>query len=71
MVSELLNSLRREASKQGLDFDDLSALDDTDYYRLTGLTKDQFTSLAQYLSGEIRSTKGRSTRVCLALLLTK
>ena len=41
MVSELLTSLRREARKQGLDFDDSSALDDTDYYR-------QFNSLTQY-----------------------
>lgn len=70
-ISELLNDLREEARKQGLNFDDPSALDDKDYYRLTGLTKDQFNNIAQYLSVKVRSTKGRSTRVCLALLLIK
>ena len=70
MVSELLTSLCREARKQGLDFDDSSALDDTEYYRLTDSTKDQFNSLAQYLSGKMHSTKNHSKRVYLALLLT-
>ncbi|KAL6258253.1 hypothetical protein P5V15_010186 [Pogonomyrmex californicus] len=55
--------------KKGLDFDDFSALDDKDYYKLTGLMKEQFNVVAQCVS-EVRSTKG-SERVCLALLLIK
>ena len=47
MISELLTSLHREGRKQGLDFDDPYALDDADTrHKLTGLTKDQFISLA-------------------------
>jgi len=35
------------------------------------LTKNQFDQVAQYLSPKVRSTKCRSVRVCLALLLIK
>ena len=70
-ISQLLNDLREEARKKSLNFNDPSTLDDKDYYGLTGLTKDQFNYVAQYLSGKVRSTKGRSMRECLALLLIK
>ena len=47
-----------------LNFNDPSALDNQDYYGLTGWTKDQFNYVAQYFSGEVRPTKGRSMREC-------
>jgi hypothetical protein len=39
-ICNLLNSLRSAANKKPLD--DSNALSDENYYRLTGVTKDQF-----------------------------
>ena len=47
-------------------------MENEDYYNLTGVTKDQFDELMTYLvETNLRSSKNRSTRTCVALLLTK
>lgn len=55
-----------------LNFDDPHGMQNEDYYNLTGVTKDQFDELMTYLvETNLRSSKKRSTRTCVALLLTK
>lgn len=55
-----------------LNFDDPHGMQNEDYYNLTGVTKDQFDELMTYLvETNLRSSKNRSTRTCVALLLTK
>ena len=61
---------RCQTNSSGVDFEDPSALSDDDYYNLTGITKDQFSSLAASLTS-LRNTCNRSVRTCLALLLVK
>ena len=46
------------------------SLSDTDYLSLTGLTRDQFDDVMTYVKN-IRPTKTRSIRTCVAILLTK
>ena len=50
-IKDLLSSIRQEVHKKKcvLDFDDPTALNDNDYYNLTGITKEQFQDLAKYL----------------------
>ncbi|XP_052217262.1 uncharacterized protein LOC127835059 [Dreissena polymorpha] len=43
---------------------------DADYWNLTGLTKDQFSTLIGDVD-DIRTTKTRSIRTCIAVLLVK
>lgn len=70
-ITQLLHNARNAASKNGLDFDSPNGLSDTDYYRLTGVYKKQFDSIAECIRNNIRSTSVRSYRTCLAILLTK
>lgn len=60
--------LRRENTR--LDFDDPASLSSHDYYNLTGLEKEQFDDLMNSVNN-IRPTKSRSIRTCIAVLLTK
>lgn len=71
-IKELLNEVRVIAlqGSNTLNFDDSSAMVDTDYMRLTGVTKSQFDSIMSHLS-TLRSTSTRSSRTALALLLVK
>ncbi|XP_052280296.1 uncharacterized protein LOC127877986 isoform X5 [Dreissena polymorpha] len=72
-ISSLINSLRQSATqrqKSCIDFDDPSTMTDADYWNLTGLTKDQFSTLIGDVD-DIRTTKTRSIRTCIALLLVK
>lgn len=52
-ITEFLNNLRDKARKKGLDFDDRSATTDNDYYRLTGLTKNQFDHVVKSIHEQI------------------
>lgn len=52
-IMELLNGLRKQARKKGLDFDDSSAMIDEDYYRLTGLAKKQFDYVVDLVKEKI------------------
>jgi hypothetical protein len=61
--------LRKETSSR-LDFNDPTSLSDSDYYNLTGLEKEQFDDLMTSVH-RIKSTKSRSIRTCVAILLTK
>ena len=70
-ISDLLNDLHEEARKERLNFDYLSAISDQDYRRLTGLSKNQFNSATQHLSGAVSSMKVCSVHTFLALLLLK
>jgi hypothetical protein len=56
-----------------LNFDDQNAFNSEDYYNLTGLTKEQFDELMTCMSytDSMRASKTRTTRTCIALLLTK
>lgn len=72
-ILELLQQAREEVLKKEntrLDFDDPMSLSDTDYLSLTGLTRDQFDDVMTYVKN-IRPTKTRSIRTCVAILLTK
>lgn len=63
-------ALRNENTR--LNFDNPNSMDNEDYYNLTGLTKDQFEELLSYLKDvDIRASKTRSARTCIAILLTK
>ncbi|XP_061168891.1 uncharacterized protein LOC133178157 [Saccostrea echinata] len=74
-IMELLQQLRDEANAKGrqrLDFDDPEALNDDDYQTLTGLSKVDFDDILTYArSTDIRPSKSRSIRTCIAILLTK
>ncbi|XP_062618934.1 uncharacterized protein LOC134280537 [Saccostrea cucullata] len=74
-IVELLQQTREFALRNEsirLNFDDAKSMDNEDYYNLTGLTKDQFDELLSYLKDvDIRATKTRSVRTCIAILLTK
>ena len=61
-----------ESEKQ-IHFDRLSSLTDTDYYNLTGLTKQQFNKLVSFIpnSNVIRQSAKRSVRTAIGLLLCK
>jgi hypothetical protein len=65
MLNEMRTRCKTNAS--GIDFENAAALSDEDYYNLTGITKDQFSSLATSLTS-LRYTSNRSVRTCLALL---
>lgn len=63
-------ALRNENNR--LNFDNPNSMDNEDYYNLTGLTRDQFEELLSYLKDvDIRASKTRSARTCIAILLTK
>ena len=71
-LTTMLNEMRTrcKTNASGIDFENAAALSDEDYYNLTGITKDQFSSLATSLTS-LRYTSNRSVRTCLALLLVK
>ena len=71
-IKDLLSDVRAEACKKkaGLDFDDPTSLNDDDYYNLTGITKEQFGDLSDYLCN-VKYSLSRSPRTCLALILCK
>lgn len=71
-ISEILLTLRAAASKKScLDFDSSDGLTDQDYYRLTGLYKNQFSDLLRSVNPSLYSTLNRSARTALAILLVK
>ena len=72
-ILELLQQTREFAlstEKSRLDFDNPSCLSDDDYICLTGLSKSQFDELITDVE-DIRPSKSRSIRTCVAILLTK
>lgn len=72
-ILELLQQAREEVLKKEstrLNFDDPTCLSDSDYLNLTGPTREQFDDVLTHLNN-IRHTKTRSIRTCLAILLTK
>ncbi|KAK3097763.1 hypothetical protein FSP39_012967 [Pinctada imbricata] len=60
----------KKKEKKRLDFDNDDSLTDEDYQNLTGLSRANFDDLMTYVE-RIKSTKARSPRTCIALLLTK
>lgn len=72
---ELVEQLREEALQRGskrIDFDDPSSLSDRDYLTLTGLRKCDFDDLLLHVqSADVRPSKTRTVRTCLAIFLTK
>ncbi|XP_061190072.1 uncharacterized protein LOC133197912 [Saccostrea echinata] len=74
-IMELVEQLRQESLRRGskrLDFDDPSSLSEREYFTLTGLKKSEFDDLLAYVeAGDIRPSKSRSVRTCLAIFLTK
>ncbi|XP_062598202.1 uncharacterized protein LOC134259614 [Saccostrea cucullata] len=72
-VCHLLESVRQLAKRKDstrIDFDNDSSLTDEDYRNLTGLTRSEFDDLMSNIK-EIRQSKSRSTRTCVAILLVK
>ena len=63
-----MRKLSEKSSK--LDFNDTVSLRDTDYLKLTGLSKVQFNEVHICMTS-VRSTLARSTRTALAVLLVK
>lgn len=74
-IMELVEQLREEALQRGskrIDFDDPSSLSDRDYLTLTGLRKCDFDDLLLHVqSADVRPSKTRTVRTCLAIFLTK
>ncbi|XP_033725099.1 uncharacterized protein LOC117315068 [Pecten maximus] len=72
-IINLISSIREIAirhEKTRIDFDNVNALTESDYVNLTGLSKTDFEYLCEHVT-TIRSTKNRTSRTCLALLLVK
>jgi hypothetical protein len=72
-ILELLQQVREEVLRKNekrLDFDDPMGLSDLDYLNLTGLTREQFNDIMENINN-IKPTKNRSIRTCVAILLTK
>ena len=72
-ILELLQQTREEVLKKEntrLYFDDPMSLSDTDYLSLTGFTRDQLNDVMTIVKN-IRPTKTKSIRTCVAILLTK
>lgn len=69
----LLDSLRNLVNTKSftrLDFDDDTSFSDEDYQNFTGLTRNQFNDLISNVK-EIKQSKSRSVRTCVAILLVK
>lgn len=64
-----LRGLAEERETNGISFDD-GTLGDDEYMTLTGITKDQFSDLMKDITN-VNSTKTRSVRNCIGILLTK
>ncbi|KAJ8308837.1 hypothetical protein KUTeg_013711 [Tegillarca granosa] len=72
-ITELLNNLRiriLDSKSRKIDFDDPNGLSEDDYYRLTGLSTQQFDDLITKVI-PLKSTELRSKRFASGLLLTK
>ena len=75
-VNELLQGLGEKAHCNndtlctGVDFDGEDSIDDEDYRRLTGITKEQFKDFVESIQF-FRSTSCRSERTAVGLFLTK
>lgn len=72
-IYSLISSIRSVAlrnEKCRLDFDTSKGLADSDYMTLTGISKENFDDVISHCQS-IRSTKNRSLRTCIALLLVK
>jgi len=74
-IMELINNVRSIAihnQKYRIDFDSTGSLQDSDYLNLTGITKENFDDVCSHIKDSaIRSTKNRTMRTCVALLLCK
>ncbi|XP_062620784.1 uncharacterized protein LOC134282405, partial [Saccostrea cucullata] len=70
-VYNIIQDLREIASRNTrLDFDDEGSMDDDDYKILTGLTRGEFQDVVSTVTS-INSTKVRSKRTCIAIMLVK
>ncbi|CAF1543483.1 unnamed protein product [Adineta ricciae] len=70
-IVELLNDFRLLINnKKTFDFDDMSSLNDQDYYNITGLRKDQFDNIVATLKS-LRQSENRSVRVAIAIFCAK
>ena len=70
-IEILLQDIRKVARKKGLDFDTPGQLSVSDYYTLMGLTMENFDEIFELVKSSIHSSKYRSNRTCLAVLLVK
>ncbi|XP_033756201.1 uncharacterized protein LOC117338945 [Pecten maximus] len=72
-IFSLIDNVRAIAirnEQKRIDFDDPNSLTDGDYVSLTGLSKNDFEDLSQYIS-TVKSSKNRTSRTCLSVLLVK
>ncbi|XP_062572317.1 uncharacterized protein LOC134234281 [Saccostrea cucullata] len=70
-ITNLIKELRDKAFQQSrLDFDDEGSLDDSDYQVLTGFSRLEFHDIISTITS-INSSKNRSKRTCVAILLMK
>ena len=73
-ILELLNKLREVALKSSskrMSFDSLDSYSDEDLLNMTGLNKEQFVDLYQYIQPHIRNTPARTSLTTLGLFLFK
>ena len=73
-ILELLNKLREVALKSSskrMSFDSLDSYSDEDLLNMTGLSKEQFMDLYQYIQPHIRNTPARTSLTTLGLFLFK
>uniref|UniRef100_A0A8W8MR48 Uncharacterized protein n=1 Tax=Magallana gigas TaxID=29159 RepID=A0A8W8MR48_MAGGI len=70
-ILSLIKDLREKAFQQSrLDFDDESCMDDDEYRVLTGFSRREFHDIVSSVTS-INSTRNRSKRTCIAILLMK
>lgn len=70
-ILSLIKNLREKAFQQSsLDFDDECCVDDDKYKILTGFTRQVFHDIVSSVTS-INSTRNRSKRTCIAILLMK
>ena len=70
-VTILFQDLREKAyHRSRLDFDDESSMDDVEYNVLTGFDRQEFNDIVSSLSS-INTSRNRSKRTCVAILLMK
>ena len=73
-ILELINKLREVALKSSskrMSFDSLDSYSDEDLLNMTGLNKEQFVDLYQYIQPHIRNTPARTALTTLGLFLFK
>lgn len=66
-----MNNGFNELNIKGLDFENVDAMSDQDYYNLTGITKEHFSSIISICENSWNAQRKISVRTAIGLLLVK